>query len=197
MQLGELVRRAVACVLLGTALAGCGEDRTALDARLADGRAAFERGDASETRRIARELLDEHADDAEVQRLAAIAAWMRDDLDDAIDHARAGLERADPGDHDLRGALHLVAGRVAAQRYAQLRDPRDWGLANSHLEDATAAGSHRVDAALRLVELHASKDARADRARLLRFARLVVSIAPDSEEADKIRRLADAMGLSL
>ncbi len=178
-------------------LAGCAEDRTALDAELAAGRAAFEAGDASEATRIAREVLASHPDDAAVQQLAAVAAWMRGALGEALQHATRGIELADADDDDLRSSLHFVAGSAAAQRYTDLKDPRDWGLANNHLEDATVSGRQQVDAAIRLVQMHSSKDPRADRKRLLRFARLILSVEPNGKEADIVRTLAERMGLSL
>lgn len=189
-------RLAVTAVALALALTACAEDRSELDASLAAGRAAFEAQDFSEMTRIARELVAAHPDDVEVRQLAATAAWGRGDLDDAIEHAEAGL-LGETDDVDLRASLHLIVGSAAAQRYGELRDPRDWGRANSHLEEATAAGRHVVDAAHRLARMHASSDSRADRGRFTRFARLVVTSEPDGEAADDVRRLAEALGLSL
>jgi hypothetical protein len=80
------------------------------------------------------------------------------------------------------------------QRFRDLSSDADWRAANMSLENATQAGSHKLEAATALTFLQAADTLGTDE-RLLRFARLTLQLGPDTENAKQVQALLDAKGL--
>lgn len=135
----------------------------------------------------------EHGSDARLALVEAEALTALDRRDDAIDAADDALSAEDLPE-DVRADLNWWRGASLMKRFMELSSENDRRAANMALESASAAGSYRLKAATALVFLQAA-DLPRSQERLLRFARLVLELAPDSNEATQVKTLLDAKGL--
>jgi hypothetical protein len=189
----------VLALLLGGCGNGAGAQRTATleegRAKLADdpSGALFLAKDA-----FAREREAGGAPHPELFLLAASACLRLERRNEAYDYASHGLAAEDLDD-DLRADLLWARGAALMGRYRELGDEADWRAANTELEKATQAGSHRLDAAFLLVGLQ-DLGAHENTERQLRFARLVIELdsgeGRDGSKAALVRALLEQKGLT-
>lgn len=179
--------------LLVVLLAACGN--ASADARAkaeSDALAALDK-DPSQALHLARGALAEFGPDARLSLVAGLACLRLDRRDEAILDAETGLAD-ESASADLHADLSWVRGAALMARYRDLSADRDWRAANMSLENATEAGSHRLEAATALTFLQALGKLGTDD-RLLRFAKLVFELAPDGPEATQVHALLDKKGL--
>ncbi len=184
--------RIVLCAALS--LAGCGastgDERSQ---RLEEGRGKLE-SDPSAALFVARDALNRLGEDPRLRLLAATACLRLERRTEALEAANAGLD-ADDLDDDLRADLEWARGTALAGHFQELSSDADWRAANTSLERATLAGSHRAEAAALLVLLQ-DLGRRGTPERQLRFARLLIQLEPDGETTARIRKLLEAKGLT-
>jgi len=179
--------------LLLALLTACGDGgaKARADAEVAARAALAE--NPSQALHLVLEAKAQHGSDPRLALLEAEALTALDRRDDAIDAAQEGLA-VENLPEDLRADLSWWRGAALMKRYLELSSENDRRAANMSLETAAGAGAYRLKAATALVFLQ-DPDQPSSQDRLLRFARLVLQLAPDSNEATQVKALLDAHGL--
>jgi hypothetical protein len=147
----------------------------------------------SQALHLVNEAKAEHGQDARLELVEAEALTALDRRDEAIEATEEGLA-VENLPEDLRADLSWWRGAALMKRYLELSSENDRRAANMSLETASAAGNYRLRAATALVFLQ-DPDQPSNQDRILRFARLVLQLAPDSNEATQVKALLDAHGL--
>jgi len=201
-----LLRKLVAAVtvvagatMVAGVLSGCTDEAAVQRGALAaEADRALLAGDASAALQRARAAIHDYGTSPELALVAARACLDTDlkRYDEAVEYARKGAELLGDDDPDLAADLAWAEGRALMGRYLELRNLSDWRRANSVLEDATEAGTRRIEAAALLVGLQ-EMHPEGRESRQLKFARLVVQLAPDSQEAENVRATLAAKGVDL
>lgn len=187
------VRGLVSVVLLLAWVLACGDSGAAEAAALEDEARVVLLDDPSKALHLARRGLDQHGPRAGLYEVAADASNRLERFSDAAEFALRGLDLA-PADEGLRADLKYQRGRAAFGAYRELQRPEDWASANVLLDEASRAGSQRVNAAALLVALHLVQGRR-DEERALRFARLVLELEPMGKQASVVRMMLESQGL--
>ncbi len=175
-------------------LSGCSDAAQSARGRAAEEAASLLAGDPRAALRVARAAQADHGADPRLSLVAGLAHMRLEQRSEAIEQAEAGLAVEDLPP-DLRADLSWVRGAGLMSRFRELSSPDDWRAANTALEDATLAGAHRAEAAAALVFLQDLSPLGSDD-RQLRFARLLLELAPDGAAAGKVRELLAQKGLT-
>ena len=180
-------------LLLVLVLGACGDDGAKARADAVAAAKAVLAENPSKALHLMNEAKASHGSDAGLALVEAEALTALDRRDDAIDVADDALS-AENLPEDVRADLNWWRGASLMKRYIELSSENDRRAANMALESASGAGSYRIKAATALVFLQAA-DLPRSQERLLRFARLVQELAPDSNEATQVKALLEAKGL--
>jgi thioredoxin-like negative regulator of GroEL len=182
----------IAVLSLVVLLAGCeGEGPDPAVAARGAAREQLAAGEASAALSTVRRALAAGSEDPELRLVAAEACLALERWSEVLDHVVPALDGGVTG--DLAADLRWAEGKACLNRYEGVRDETDWRRANSSLEVASGAGDHRVEAAAMLVIMHHTHED-GDPARKRRFAELVTTLAPDSQEAKTVSALLGADG---
>jgi hypothetical protein len=185
--------RSVAGLLLVALLTACGDGGAKARADAGAAARAVLAENPSQALHLVKEAKAQHGSDPRLALVEAEALTALDRRDDAIEAAEEGLAVENLPD-DLRADLSWWRGAALMKRYLELSSENDRRSANKSLETAAAAGAYRVKAATALVFLQ-DPDKPSNQDRILRFARLVLELAPGSNEATQVQAFLDAHGL--
>ena len=185
------MRPVFALLLVGLVACGDGGAKARADATAAARAVLAE--NPSKALHLVNEAKAAHGSDARLALVEAEALTALDRRDDAIDVADDALS-AENLPEDVRADLNWWRGASLMKRFMELSAENDRRAANMALESASAAGSYRLKAATALVFLQVA-DLPRSQDRLLRFARMVQELAPESDEAKQVQALLDAKGL--
>jgi tetratricopeptide (TPR) repeat protein len=180
------------CLALVLAIACGSEDEQARQAARAEVADSLEAGDANAALQAARRALNTGGEDADMLLLAGTAALELKRYSEALEFAERGLALA--SGLDQTADLRWLQGKALMARFHEVHDENDWRRANVALEPAVSAGSHRTDAAMLLVLLQDMSQL-GDAERQLRFARELLSSAPGTVEAAKVRAYLERRGI--
>jgi hypothetical protein len=181
-------------VLLLVMVAGCSDAAESARTQAVDEARARLESDPAQALRVAKSALAEHGADPRLSLVAGLAHLRLEQRSEAIAQADAGLAVEDlPA--DLHADLSWVRGAGLMSRFRELSSQDDWRAANTALEDATEAGTHRAEAATALVFLQELGPLGTPE-RQLRFGRLLLQLAPESPAAARVRELLEAKGLT-
>lgn len=159
----------------------------------ADARAALDGGDPNGALAALRLVWDRESPDPSLALVGAEACLEIGRLDDALEFARAGLGE-DVDDPDLRADLEWARGKAHLGSYHQLKREADLRAAKVALEEGTRGGARKGESAGLLAMAWLIGDGR-DQARFERFGRLALEWAPESKEADAVRKAMFQLGI--
>jgi hypothetical protein len=183
------------CALTGV-LAACGPSSSSqIDERLSEGQARLA-DDPSAALQIARKALLEVGEDPRLELLAASACLQLGRRNEALTHAEKGLAVEGELSEDLAADLAWAQGFALMGRYHDLHAEDDWRAANTTLERATTAGTHRAEAAFLLAALQDMGQHRDDE-RQLKYARLLQQLEPEHPRLAELRAVLEKKGLGL
>ena len=180
---------------LSSGLGACGPSAgSQIAERLAEGQAALA-DDPSAALQIARKALLELGEDPQLALLAATTCIQLGRRGEALTHAEQGLAGERELPEDVAADLAWAQGFALMGRYHDLHAEDDWRAANTTLERATTAGSHRAEAAFLLAALQDMGQHRDDE-RQLKYARLLAQLDPDGPRTAELRAVLEKKGLS-
>jgi hypothetical protein len=179
--------------LLVIALLACGDGGAKARTDAVAAARAVLADNPSQALHLVNEAKVQHGSDPRLALVEAEALTALDRRDDAIEAAEEGLA-VENLPADLRADLSWWRGAALMKRYLELSSENDRRSANMSLETASAAGAYQLKAATALVFLQ-DPEQPSGQDRILRFARVVLQLAPDSNEATQVKALLDAHGL--